>query len=272
MKLLDTILAHKREETELRKIAFPIASLETQPFFERNCLSLAGSVARPDSSGIIAEFKRQSPSRGVMFPSANAKKVTAGYLAAGAAAISVLTDTRFFGGTGDDLLSIREAITCPLLRKDFIIDEYQVYETKATGADAILLIARILDKKDLLRYTRLARKLGLNTLTEVHNEEELGIAIESGTDLIGINNRDLDTLEVNVETTVRLNQLIPRDIVRISESGLDSAAIINRLRHEGVQGFLIGEYFMRNSDPARQCRELIKQLQNENQNLRTSIP
>ncbi len=263
MNLLDSILSNKRKETEQRKVEAAVPTLEKQDHFNRECISLVESLCSPNASGIISEFKRRSPSRGVLGEHLDVADVAKGYQAAGASAISVLTDRKYFGGSIGDLQAVRSVVDIPVMRKDFLVEEYQVVESKSAGADAILLIARLLTPHELLRLTQLSHRLGMEVLTEVHSEEELYPAIDAGADLVGINNRDLDTLIIDLSLSERLGPLIPRGTPCVAESGLDSVESIRRLRRLGFQGFLIGEFFMRDTDPAKRCKDLINQLRHE---------
>lgn len=263
MSLLDSILSDKRKETELRRGQAAVPVLEKQDHFNRECISLVGSLCSPEATGIIGEFKRRSPSRGALAEDADILEVAKGYQMAGASAISVLTDRKYFGGSTDDLRVVRDVVDIPVLRKDFLVEEYQVVEAKSAGADAILLIARLVTPLELLRLAQLSHRLGMEVLTEVHSEEELHPALDAGADLIGINNRDLETLTVDIRLCERLGPLVPYGTPCVAESGLNSANTIRRLRDFGFQGFLIGEYFMRDPDPAERCRELINQLRHE---------
>lgn len=259
MNILDKIAAHKREEVELRKEEVPVEMLALLPHFERKCVSMSENLKK-SSTGIIAEFKRRSPSHPEINLEADAKEITTGYEQAGASALSVLTDEEFFGGSMDDLMLAREAVKLPLLRKDFIIDEYQIYEAKAIGADAILLIAAILDRKEIEDFSGTAKKLGLEVLLEVHNEEELERSIMPGIDMIGVNNRNLKTFEVDLENSKKLAANIPDEFVKISESGINDTAAIKDLQKYGFQGFLIGGNFMATNDPGKSATDFINEL------------
>jgi indole-3-glycerol phosphate synthase len=279
MSLLDSILSNKRRETEQRKVQAMVPVLEKQDHFNRQCHSLIGCLCAPNArlgairetsgakvsgpSGIIAEFKRRSPSRGPFAEKADIKDVAKGYQSAGASAISVLTDNKYFGGSTDDLLVVRSMVDIPVLRKDFLVEEYQVVESKSAGADAILLIVRLLTPIELLRLAQLSHRLGMEVLIEVHTEEEIHPAIDAGADLIGINHRDLDTLTIDLSLSERLGPLVPHGTPCVAESGLHSAETIRRLTGLGFRGFLIGDYFMRDPDPAKRCKDLINQLRHE---------
>jgi indole-3-glycerol phosphate synthase len=260
MNILDQIVAHKRVEIAERKVLCPISMLEKSTLFQSPTTSLKSSLLDKSKSGIIAEFKRKSPSKGIINSKASVDQTTAGYVQAGASALSILTDTKFFGGNNEDVLIARRANTCPILRKEFIVDEYQIIEAKSIGADAILLIAAVVDPQTVQKYSRLAQSLGLEVLLEVHNEEEVKANLDSGVDLIGVNNRNLKTFEVSTDTSKRLASIIPDTIVKISESGIDNPAAIQELREVGYKGFLLGQVFMQHDQPEIACREFMDAL------------
>ena len=260
MNILDEIIEHKRREVAERKTSVSLKTLESAEFFERRTLSLSESIRQIDRSGIIAEFKRRSPSKGVINARASVEETTQSYAAAGASGLSVLTDQKFFGGSNEDLSLARKNNACPILRKDFTIDEYQIVEAKAIGADAILLIASVLSPKQSKTLAGFAHSLGLEVLIEVHNEDELAGHIECGADLIGVNNRDLKTFKVSIETSKSLASRIPDNVVKVSESGISDATTIVELIKYGFEGFLIGENFMKQDDPAGAAREFMKEL------------
>ena len=259
MNILDKIVARKRQELAEKKKLRPVSRLETSPFFRRKPFSLTASLLNPEASGIIAEFKRRSPSKGVLNADADVAAATRGYVEAGASALSVLTDIDFFGGSNENLEKAREAGNVPILRKDFIIDEYQVTEARAIGADVILLIAAILTVQETERLAGFARSLGLEVLLEVHDQEELG-HINSFVDAVGINNRNLNDFSTDVQTSFSLGEQIPASFPKISESAISDPRTILELKKAGFSGFLIGETFMREGDPARACREFIEKL------------
>jgi indole-3-glycerol phosphate synthase len=212
--------------------------------------ALAGALAAENSINIIAEFKRKSPSKGEIKPGANPEKIARAYESGGAAAVSVLTEEDYFAGSLDDLRAVRQAITLPLLRKDFIFEEYQVYESAAVGADALLLIVAALDDETLGRLYRITEaELRMDALVEVHTKEEMGRALNLGAKVIGVNNRNLITFEVSLETSMQLAPMASRDQLLVSESGIESAEDIARLGEHGYRGFLIGETLMRADDP-----------------------
>ncbi|NDP20897.1 MAG: indole-3-glycerol phosphate synthase TrpC [Paludibacter sp.] len=256
--ILDKIIASKAIEVTLRKLSTPISTLEKSPAFSRKCLSMKQSLLDSES-GIIAEFKRKSPSLGWIHEAADVVDVTAGYSAAGASGISILTDLEYFGGTPMDLMAARQFITCPVLRKDFVIDEYQLYEAKAMGADVILLIAAALIVEETLMLAQKAHELGLEVLLEVHNAEEIGHANDF-VDMLGVNNRNLKTFEQSIQTSFDLAALIPAKFVKVSESGISKEETVLELRKVGYKGFLMGENFMKEENPAAALVRFIEGL------------
>lgn len=261
MNILEKIVIDKHKENNLRKSLIPIRQLEQSVLFERKTNSLAQNL-RSSKSGIIAEHKRRSPSKSVINQDLNVQDVASGYESAGVCGMSVLTDGKYFGGALDDLLLARASCNLPLLRKEFIIDDYQIIEAKAYGADVILLIAAILTKAEIKQFSELAKSLNLDVLLEVHNEEELHKSIMPSIDMLGVNNRNLKTFEVNLETSKLLSELIPKDFVKVSESGISSVEAIKELQPYGYKGFLIGENFMKTDNPGESAREFINQLNN----------
>lgn len=265
MNILDEIVAHKKKEVAERRELYPVRLLEQSIYFNTPVVSLRKYLQREDRLGIIAEFKRKSPSKGDINPYAKVEGVSIGYMQAGASALSVLTDETYFGGKNADLTEARKFNFCPILRKDFVVDEYQLIEAKSIGADTILLIAECLEKDQLQTLAKTAKGLGLEVLMEVHGIEQLA-KLSSDIDVVGVNNRNLKDFTVNISTSIGLAEAIPSDFVRISESGISSAEAIVQLLEVGYQGFLIGEYFMKTADPAKTCSELItnvKRLQNQ---------
>lgn len=260
MDILEKIIAHKRLEVAQLKREVKVESLVKSPNFNRTPLSLKKALTIEGSTGIIAEFKRQSPSKGIINDKASVVDVTEGYLKAKVAAQSVLTDSEFFGGNVVDVMKARSVNeSTPILRKDFIVDGFQIVEAKAIGADVILLIASCLTKEELKNYGKLAEDLGLDVLYEVHNQEELN-KIELDNKIIGINNRNLKTFEVDLEHSIELASQIPESCIKVSESGISHPRIITGLREYGFQGFLIGENFMKTEDPGYACQEFISQI------------
>ncbi|NRD24658.1 indole-3-glycerol phosphate synthase TrpC [Winogradskyella litoriviva] len=259
MNILDKIVIDKRKEVDLRKSLIPISQLEQSVLFERNNISLAQNL-RNSQSGIIAEHKRRSPSKSVINQSLNVQDVANGYEIAGVCGMSVLTDGKYFGGSLDDLIITRASCKLPLLRKEFIIDTYQILEAKAYGADVILLIAAILTRAEIKRFSELAKSLNLDVLLEVHNEEELHKSIMPSLDMLGVNNRNLKTFDVNLDTSKQLSAIIPNDFVKVSESGISSIEAIKELQPFGYKGFLIGENFMKTDNPGESAKQFIKSL------------
>ena len=260
MTILDEINANKRREVEQAKAKISVEELKLSPFFKRSVNSLKAALKADGASGIIAEFKTKSPSKGVINDQAEVTEVTSGYVAAGVSGLSVLTDEQYFGVSFENLAKARMANPkTPVLRKDFMLDPYQVYEAKAHGADLILLIAASLSKDEMLHLSETAKALGLEVLVEVHTEEEIE-KLNPLVDLVGVNNRNLKTFEVDLETSVRLSKLLPAGVFKISESGLSSADHIHYLRKAGFKGFLMGENFMKTASPGQACADFIKQL------------
>jgi indole-3-glycerol phosphate synthase len=259
MNILDKIVIDKRKEVNLRKSLIPVSQLEQSVLFDRQTYSLAQNL-RVSKSGIIAEHKRRSPSKSVINQDLNVQDVARGYENAGVCGMSVLTDVKYFGGAIDDLLIARASCNLPLLRKEFIIDEYQILEAKAYGADVILLIAAILTKAEIKQFSEFAKRLNLDVLLEVHNEEELHKSIMPSLDMLGVNNRNLKTFEVSLETSKLLSDQIPNDFVKVSESGISSVDAIKELQPYGYQGFLIGENFMKTDNPGESAKKFINQL------------
>jgi len=258
MNILDQIIQQKRSEVEDRKKKVSISELEKGVYFDRGTLSLKESLEKRNSTGIIAEFKRRSPSKGVINDKADIIDVTTAYFESGASALSVLTDKNFFGGSDEDLVEAR-INQIPILRKDFIINEYQVTEAKSIGADVILLIAACLSPKEVKRLATFAKSLGLEVLLELHDERELEHICDE-TELIGINNRNLKTFEVNIEQSLIMGQKIPGDKIKIAESGISSVDDIMMFKENGFKGFLIGELFMKEADPTIAFAEFVNAL------------
>lgn len=258
MNILDKIIAEKKIEVATAKIAQPISMLEASTFFLRDTFSLKEFLLRTDKTGIIAEFKRQSPSKGIINASADVLHVTEAYTMHGASCLSVLTDKQFFGGQADDLSKARQH-AIPILRKDFIIDEYQIAEGKAMGADVILLIAACLSPKRVQELAFYAKQLQLEVLLEIHSEEELQ-HICNDTEIVGVNNRDLKTFKVNINQSIELGEKIPANKMKIAESGIHNVETISIFKDAGFKGFLIGENFMKEPDPAIAFANFVKQL------------
>ncbi len=258
MDILTKILQYKASEVQNAKAQQPLAELQKSPHFDRTCYSMKNSIRA--GSGIIAEIKRRSPSKGIINSNVTVEEVARGYSAAGASAISVLTDEEFFGGNNAVLTSVRVEVGTPLLRKEFIIDAYQVLEAKAIGADAILLIAAALTPNKLIDLAKLAQSIGLEVLMEIHNKAELESHLNLHVDMVGVNNRNLKTFDVAVQTSIGLVEEIPDEFVKISESGISNPSTVKELQAVGYQGFLIGEYFMKQDNPSEACRKFIEQV------------
>ena len=261
MTILDKIIEFKKTEIAKIKAEVHIKKLVESPNFGREVFSLKKSLLEVGSTGIIAEFKRQSPSKGIINDTATIADVTNGYLDANVAAQSILTDTSFFGGSMADLMEARVINQQkPILRKDFIVDGFQIVEAKAIGADVILLIAACLTSEELKNYGNLATDLGLEVLYEVHTQEDLDKINDLDNKIIGINNRNLNTFEVDLENSIKLSNQIPNSSLKISESGISDPKIIMGLKEYGFQGFLIGETFMKQENPGEACLEFISQI------------
>jgi indole-3-glycerol phosphate synthase len=257
MTILEEIAAYKRKEAEENRFRNDIRELEKSKYFRRVSLSLSGSLLDSGKSGIIAEYKRKSPSAGIINDRARIEDVTTGYANAGAAALSVLTDSKYFGGDNNDLKKARELNSLPLLRKDFTVDEYQVVEAKSIGADVILLIAAILDIRTAKILAKLAASLNMQVILEIHKEKELDF-INEHINIVGVNNRNLEDFSVNISASLELAEKIPSEFIKISESGITSPNDIKNLREHGYNGFLIGERFMKDDDPVKSFESFVK--------------
>lgn len=258
MDILEQITAVKREEVKTRKVNCPVTLLEKSAFFSRQMPSFLEALAQPGPS-IIGEFKRRSPSRGNINPSADILKVATGYQKAGTAALSVLTDIEFFGGQNSDLQAAAGLLKIPVLRKDFVVDEYQVAEAKSIGAAAILLIASILTKQEIITLSGLAISLGMDVLFEIHGLTDLD-KISGNINIIGVNNRDLKTFEVSMENSEELFRYLPENIIKVAESGFRTPEDVRRLFEKGYDAFLIGESFMRSDNPGSEAARFIEAL------------
>ncbi len=259
MNILNQIIASKKREVALKKRVISINQLENSDLFNAKTNSLSKSIIN-SPFGIIAEHKRRSPSKATINHSLSVEEVVKGYENAGASGISILTDSQYFGGSLDDLILAKAAVNTPLLRKEFIIDEYQILEAKANGADAILLIAAVLTKAEIKSLSEFAHSIALEVLLEVHNLEELEKSIMPSLDIIGVNNRNLKTFEVSLQYSIDLVTQIPNDFVKISESGLSTPEDVKSLKNHGFQGFLIGENFMKTENPGAALEQFINQL------------
>lgn len=259
MNILNKIVQHKRTEIAEEKINRPEEQLSASVHMNRQPLSMSTYLTRADKSGIIAEFKRRSPSLPSINLSADVAMVTTGYTAAGASALSVLTDEYFFGGSTADLSAARAANDIPILRKDFIIDPYQILAARSMGADAILLIAEILSADEVRELSIYAGSLGLEVLMELHSEDQLE-KYHSSVHMIGVNNRDLSTFNTSIDFSKQLVAKLPAGAVKVSESGISSPETIRALKEIGYQGFLIGERFMKSTDPGSACATFINAI------------
>ncbi|UGS22761.1 indole-3-glycerol phosphate synthase TrpC [Flavobacterium channae] len=259
MNILDKIIVDKKREVLVKKSIISVAQLEASALFNSRTYSL-NKLLKNSAVGIIAEHKRRSPSKAEINNKHNVEDVVLGYQNAGVSGISVLTDTKYFGGSLDDLLLTKASVNIPLLRKEFIIDEYQILEAKANGADVILLIAAVLTQSEIKQLSEFAQSLGLEVLLEVHNLEELESAIMPSLDMIGVNNRNLKTFEVSLDYSKQLASKIPDEFVKVSESGISSVDAVKELQQFGYQGFLMGEHFMKTNNPGLAAQNFIKEL------------
>lgn len=257
MNILDTIIEAKRIEVSQRVKEAPLSVLFQSPGYGRKIHSLSHVLLEGNTTGIIAEFKRRSPSKGIINASANPVLVTTAYQNHGAAAVSILTDYEFFGGSPEDLKACRSELTIPILRKDFIIDPYQIHESKAMGADLILLIAACLSPAQVQEFASLAKSIGLEVLLELHDEDELNHVCEE-VDFVGINNRSLKTFDVDIERSLRMAAALPKGKIKIAESGIDDPTQVLRFQSNGYKGFLIGENFMKTENPGKAFQDFVK--------------
>lgn len=255
MNILQKIIAHKHIEVARNKQSFPIEKLEKSSFMETPTKSMKEHIINDTKSGIIAEIKRKSPSKGIINPNANIQKISKGYEKAGVSGISVLTDVNYFGGSNEDFNLVRNNVNCSMLRKDFMVDEYQIVEAKAMGADVILLIAAGLEPNKCLELAQFSKSLGLEILLEIHNANEFQSHYNEHVTIVGVNNRNLETFEVSTDVSKELASIIPSDILKISESGISDPNTIIELRKYGYQGFLMGEAFMKQPIPEQACKE-----------------
>lgn len=267
MNILEKIIGAKKGEIERRKSLYPVKLLEQSIYFDTPCLSMKSYLLRPDKAGVIAEFKRRSPSKGDINPYASVEEVSIGYMMAGASGLSILTDEPFFGGRNEDLTTARDFNYCPILRKDFVLDEYQVVEAKSIGADAILLISECLSNEQVKGLATLAQSLGMEVLLEMHSSKQLAKLCEQIT-MAGINNRNLATFETNIQTSLELGEQIPDDFVKVSESGLNNPADVVQLQEAGFQGFLIGGHFMEDDEPHKKAVRFLDGLRREERGIR----
>lgn len=259
MSILAQIVEKKKEYLSYKKTNTSVDKLFDSKDYLRPTYSLSESIRKANSSGIIAEFKRRSPSKGDIFQGANAVEVTSGYQAGGASAVSILTDHDFFGGADEDLMHARKHLTIPILRKDFIIDDYQIHEARAIGADLVLLIASCLTVNQVKEYAHLAKSIGLEVLLELHDEDELN-HVCSHVDFVGINNRSLKTFGVNIERSLRMAASIPDTYIKVAESGIDDPGQVRLFKEKGYGAFLIGECFMKTHQPGQALQQFIQQI------------
>lgn len=257
MNILDKIIARKKQEIKDSKSKISVEQLKDSEFFGRKTFSLKETLE--SKSGIIAEFKRQSPSKGIINNEISPLEVVSAYEKFGAIGISILTDKDFFDGSFDDILSVRDHIQIPILRKDFMVDEYQFYEAKAIGADVILLIAACLSTTQVQEFTELSHKLGLEVLLEIHTEEELQ-HINKSIDFVGINNRNLKDFKVDLQHSINLKNQLPENILSVAESGIYNEDDFKYLKEKGFNGFLMGEYFMKNENPGNKFSEFVSNV------------
>ena len=262
MKILDKIVEDKKIEINKLLSNSSISKLENSHLFSRKCISLKESI-KNNNSGIICEFKRRSPSNQNINYISSLSDVVSGYEEAGAAGLSILTNKKYFDGDPQDIIDIRDISNLPILRKEFIISEYQVIEAKSIGSDAILLIASILSEEEIIGYSSLAKSIGLEVLLEIHSEDELYKISGDDIDIVGVNNRNLDTLEIDLNNSVELYGKIPSKFIKISESGISEVESILKLKEVGYNGFLIGEKFMKTNNPMESAYDFIKKIENE---------
>lgn len=258
--ILDQIIADKRIEVAQNKELYPVKLLEKSPYFGGSPVSLKKYIRREDKVGILAEFKRKSPSKGMINASASVERTSIGYMQAGASGLSILTDTKYFGGKNEDLTTARNFNFCPILRKDFMVDEYQVIEAKSIGADVILLIAACLNPLETNKLAAFAKSFGMEVLLEVHDEDELNRSINEHIDILGVNNRDLKTFVTDIALSKELGPKIPSEFLKMSESGISDPATVVELKKHGFEGFLIGENFMRKGSPEVACHQFVQEI------------
>lgn len=258
MTILEKIVARKKVEVKASMQIIPVSVLEKSPFFCSKPLSMKAALEIPVVPGIIAEYKRKSPSAGWLNRTSLPGDVCRNYFLAGAQAVSVLTDSFFFGGSLEDLKQVKQKVGCPVLRKDFIIDEYQILESKAAGADAILLIAEVFDQPRLAELFRFAATLDLDVLVEIHDRKNIS-KVPAGANMIGINSRDLGSFSVNLDHAGEMISSLPSGTIKVAESGIRSAGDYKKMRKSGFDAFLVGELFMKNEDPGTACKNFIRE-------------
>ena len=259
MTILEKIITSKIEEVKILKKLYSYSEIEKRFFFNRKTKSLKRRLEL-SNHGIIAEHKRKSPSKSVINSVVKLDEVILGYDMANVCGISVLTDEKYFGGSINDLVKARELTEIPIIRKEFIIDEFQILEAKASGADVVLLIAACLNDNQIKNLSEFAKELNLEVLVEIHNNQELEKCLLSSVDIIGVNNRNLKTFKVDIENSINLSKLIPENFLKISESGISSAKEISILREHGFKGFLIGETFMKEKNPGKEVLKMINEI------------
>lgn len=257
MNILEKIAADKKKEVASLKESFSIDELSQMPYFEHECFSASTLIKK--GSGVIAEFKRKSPSKGWISEKASATEIAKAYFEADASCISVLTDEKYFGGSVQDLVEVRRKVEIPILRKEFIVDPYQIFEAKAIGADFILLIAEILSAEQVKDFSSKAKELGMETLLEMHSEKQLSKICDT-LDLVGINNRNLETFEVDLDRSIELLDKIPKRFVRVAESGISNPKEVVKLKKAGFDAFLIGENFMKTAKPGKALKDFIEEI------------
>ena len=257
--ILDRIVLDIKEKIITSKRKYPIELLEKSSLFSRDTLSMRAAITDKQGKAVIAEFKRRSPSKGVINGEADVKDITMGYQKAGASCVSILTNSTFFGGCNEYLTSARSVLNIPILRKEFIVDEYQIVEAKSIGADFILLIAEILTKDEVIRFTTLAHSLGLEVLMELHHENQLDKIIPE-IDAVGINNRDLATFNVDIDKSIAMANKLPKEMIKVAESGLSDYKTAIKMAKKGFSAFLVGEQFMKQNSPAKECKMFIDNL------------
>ena len=257
MSILREIILNKRKEIDFFKKNNPISEIEKSLFFDREVISLKKSLI--EKSGIISEFKRKSPSKPNINLDAEVLTITRGYEISNSSGLSILTDSKYFGGSNEDITLVRNEINIPILRKDFMLDEYQIIESKSLGADIILLIAACLSKEEVENLSRFAKSFNLQVILEIHSEDELSYICDF-IDVVGVNNRNLKKFETDINNSIKLADMIPSDFLKISESGISTSKEIFQLKEYGYDGFLIGENFMKNDDPVSACNDFIRKL------------
>ncbi len=261
MSILDEIIAYKITEVAQRKELKPLKLLENSIYFNTPVVSMKAYLQRADKVGVIAEIKRKSPGAGMINEFIDVEQLSIGYMQAGASALSVLSDTNYFGGTNEDVTTARKYNYCPVLRKDFTVDEYQIIEARSIGADCILLIAAALSVEKSKALAKLAKELGLEVLLETRDAQEINDYTNEYIDLVGVNNRNLHNFKTTIQTSINLADTIPAEFVKVSESGITTAEDIIMLKKAGYEGYLIGGHFMKHAHPEDACEQLIKEVQ-----------